>query len=132
MAYNPKHVAKDFVKEMARITENYIRNRVKQFKVVTALSVFLGRLDEADSISWERNMLSLYEDEIPRIYTELNQYFAENETAVTDVFPSLRLPIHNFFQENHFSYENEIDEHLQFESKQRNDILQALENVLRP
>ena len=127
MAYQPG----DLVNAIVHMTENYVRNRVGEFKTVSDLSVFIGRLRATNDISYERNMLQLYEDEIPKIHRELKEYLAENKTAVVDIFPTLKERIDNYLDSNPFDYVDEFGEHLDFDSNQKTEMERALEEVLQ-
>ena len=125
MAYTP--LAKDFVNALVHITEKYVRNRAGEFKIVSELSVFLGRLDALQSLDAQ---LCLYP--IREVCSELQDYLDRNSDAVTDLFPTLKEPINKFFESNPYNCRQEFEQHLEFELKQKNDMERALKEAFLP
>ena len=132
MAYQPKYASKDFINCIVEVTEKYVRSREVEFKVVADLSFFLGRLEAIGNISWKRNMLCLYEEEFPVVWTELSEYLKSKKENVLEVFPNLKEPVETFLSENPFDYTTEFDEHIEFESIRKDEIEQILLSTLRP
>ena len=125
----------DLVNGITSMVQQFVRDRREEFKIVSELSMNLGKVECARDIGFSRNILCIYEKEIVQIHEELQEYIDENKNAILEFFPALKPAIEKYFQENPFDPEpyaedDEFFKYLGFDGDKRSDMETALREVL--
>ena len=125
----------DLVNGITSMVQQFVRDRREEFKIVTELSMLLGKVECARDIGFSRNILCIYEEEIIQIHEELREYIDGNKNAIIELFPALKPAIESYVQENPFDPEpyaedDEFFKYLEFDGDKRSDMEKALRQVL--
>ena len=125
----------DLVNGITSMVQQFVRDRREEFKIVSELSMHLGKFECARDISFNRNILSIYQEEIITIHKELREYIDGNKNAILEILPAFKPAIESYVQETPYDpdpcpYHEEFNKYLEFEGDQRSDMETALCKVL--
>lgn len=113
---------------IANIVCQYSIDRKADFAIVKDLSYFMGKLEQACDIAWERNILNIFDDEYTGIHQQLQQYCKTHTTAILRVFPRLKQPLKDYLKEPEYDVLHEMRR--VFEDDRQNNFNRWLNIVL--
>ena len=121
-------LSKDFINAIANIVCQYSIDRKADFAIVKDLSFFMGRLEQACDIAWERNLLTLFEEEYSETHKKLQKYCDTHTSDILRVFPALKQPLKDYLKDNPFTVLD--DRYIVFDDARRNVFNRWLNIVL--
>ena len=113
---------------IANIVCQYSIDRKADFAIVHDLSFFMGRLEQACDIAWERNLLTLFEEEYSETHRKLQKYCDTHTSYILRVFPALKQPLKDYLKDNPFTVLD--DRYIVFEDARLNLFNERLNIVL--